>query len=205
MPLGLRGFFLLKNPGSLGQGGVSKRWMAATTLYRFKIDLSDVSRGFYETLDLRAAQHPSENLPYLLTRVIALALNFEPGLAFTGEGLGNPDEPCLSMPDSYGGMKIWIEIGSPSARKLHKAAKASKLVRVYTYKNPEALLKEISQNEVHKKKEIEIFSLEPELLEELAGKLERENRWTMIHDEGSLMIDTRQGPAQGELRQHFLP
>jgi uncharacterized protein YaeQ len=178
---------------------------APTTLYRFKIDVSDVSRGLYETLDLRAAQHPSETESYLLTRVIAFSLNHEPGLAFTGEGLGNPDEPCLSMPDSYGGLRLWIEIGNPSARKLHKASKASKVVKVFTYKNPESLLKEISQNEVHRKKDVEFYSLDSILLESLAEKLEKENRWTLIHDEGSLMIDTRQGSVQGELRRHYLP
>ncbi|MES3037442.1 MAG: YaeQ family protein, partial [Bdellovibrionota bacterium] len=46
-----------------------------STLYRFKIDLSDIERGVYEQLEFRVAQHPSESLVYLLTRVLAYVLN----------------------------------------------------------------------------------------------------------------------------------
>ena len=41
------------------------------TVHRFQIDLSDVDRGVYEALDLRVARHPSESVPYLLTRTLA--------------------------------------------------------------------------------------------------------------------------------------
>ena len=45
-------------------------------LYRFKIELSDPEKAAYLSLDFRIAQHPSESLQYLLTRVFAYALNF---------------------------------------------------------------------------------------------------------------------------------
>jgi len=44
------------------------------TIYRLQIELSDVDRGVYESLDLRLARHPSESMPYLLTRALAYAL-----------------------------------------------------------------------------------------------------------------------------------
>jgi uncharacterized protein YaeQ len=66
----------------------------ASTLYRFRIDLSDVDRGVYETLDFRIAQHPSETTTYLLTRVLAYALNTQPGLEFSSGGLSDPDAPA---------------------------------------------------------------------------------------------------------------
>ena len=43
----------------------------SATVYHIQIELSDVDRGVYEALDLRVARHPSESMPYLLTRVIA--------------------------------------------------------------------------------------------------------------------------------------
>lgn len=170
-------------------------------LYRFKIELSDISRSLYESIDVRAAQHPSETSTYLVTRVLAYALNYEPGLAFK-EGLNNPDEPCLSMPDARGGERLWIEIGNPSGRKLHKAAKASKEVKVYTYKSAESLLKEMEG--VYRAKEIQVFSFAPDFLEALSSGLVRENRWNLIYDEGSLLVDNGAGALQTEIQQHFL-
>ncbi|MDP6945710.1 MAG: YaeQ family protein, partial [Myxococcota bacterium] len=67
---------------------------SATSIVRFTITVSDVDRGIYDTLDLRAAQHPSETDEYLLTRVIAHALELDDGLAFS-RGLCVPDEPAL--------------------------------------------------------------------------------------------------------------
>ena len=65
-----------------------------STIFRFKIKLSDVDRGIYETLELRVAKHPSESDPYLLTRIIAYTLNVQEGIEFTG-GIASPDDPAI--------------------------------------------------------------------------------------------------------------
>ena len=67
-----------------------------TTLFRFRIDLSDVERGIYEALDFRVAMHPSESMPYLLTRTLAYCLNIQEGLEFSPSGLHDPDTPTLT-------------------------------------------------------------------------------------------------------------
>ncbi len=105
-------------------------------LYHFQLDLSDVDRGIYESLDFRTVQHPSETGIYLLSRVLAYALSYQEGLEFSPSGLGDPDAPVLRAMGAMGATEIWLEIGNPSARKLHKASKAAKNVIVYTYKNP---------------------------------------------------------------------
>ena len=40
-------------------------------IHRFEIALADVDRGVYQDLDLRVARHPSEDISYLVTRVLA--------------------------------------------------------------------------------------------------------------------------------------
>lgn len=172
------------------------------TLYRFRIELSDVDRGVYETLDFRAAQHPSESAPYLLTRVLALALNTQEGLDFTPGGLSDPDEPALRASDAHGSPQLWIEIGNPSPRKLHRAAKAAREVKVYTYKDPELLLKEISRENVHRASEIEIFSFPPKFLEALAARLERNNEWTILRNEGQLTVGIGERSESAEILRH---
>jgi len=57
------------------------------TLYTFDIDLADADRAVYESLALRVARHPSESEEYLVTRVLAYALELTEGIAFSAGGL----------------------------------------------------------------------------------------------------------------------
>lgn len=174
----------------------------STKLYRFKIELSDLDQGTYASLDFRVAQHPSESLSYLLTRVCAYALSFQDSLEFSAEGLHNPDEPAMMVKAPLGGIKVWIEIGNPSVRRLHKASKAAELVKVYTYKDPLVLLNELNAEEVYRKNEIEIFSIESLFLDQLEKTLQKENRWTMIHQDHVLLINGDSFNLQCEIRRH---
>lgn len=153
-------------------------------LYRFQIELSDIDRGVYESLDFRVAQHPSETYPYMLSRVLAYCLAYQEGLEFTPGGLADPEAPALRKLGMHNSVDLWIEIGNPSARKLHKAAKAAKDVMVFTYKNAEALVKEIREGEVHRVSEIQIFAFESEFLETLGKRVEKNNRWSLLVQQG---------------------
>lgn len=133
--------------------------------------------------------------------MIAYALNVEPGLEFSAGGLSEPDDPCISSDNPRGGKMLWIEVGNPSARRLHKAAKAARTVKVYTYKNPEPLIREMRAERVHNAEAIEVFALASEFLEELELKLERDNNWILFRDQGSLMITIGEEIIQGDLRR----
>ena len=51
--------------------------MALTaTIYNFEIELADGDRRVYESLALRVARHPSESEEYLVTRMLAYAMEF---------------------------------------------------------------------------------------------------------------------------------
>jgi len=95
-----------------------------STIYTFDINLADVDRGVYETLNLRVAQHPSETQDYLLTRVMAYCLQYTEGVAFS-KGLSDPDEPAIAVRDLTGVLKAWIDIGLPEPARLHRASKAA--------------------------------------------------------------------------------
>ncbi|MEO5666572.1 MAG: YaeQ family protein [Bdellovibrionota bacterium] len=179
--------------------------MAFATLYRFRIDLSDVDRGVYEALDFRAALHPSETPVYLVTRVLAFALNAQEGLAFSPGGLSDPDAPCMKVDDAGGGVRLWVEIGNPSARKLHKASKAADEVRVYTYKDPKILLDDIRSQEVHRAESLGIFSFDPRFLEKLVDSLEKDNAWSLLCSDGSLVVSlSKDRVEQSELKRHVV-
>ncbi|MFL5783264.1 MAG: YaeQ family protein [Bacteriovoracaceae bacterium] len=173
-----------------------------TTLYRFHIELSDIERAVYDSLDFRVAQHPSEGLHYMLTRVLAFALNSQEDLAFASAGLSDPDVAAISIPDVNGGFRLQIEIGNPSAKKLHKAMKVSRFVKVYTYKNPELMMKEVRDEKIHRAEEIEFFSISPAFIEELIPLLKKDNRWDMVINEGVMTIQAGENSVSGEVLGH---
>ncbi len=146
--------------------------------------------------------HPSESLPYLLTRVLAYALNATPELAFSPGGLSDPDAPAIFEKDPGGGERIWIEIGNPSARKLHRAAKSSRNVKVYTYKDPELLVRDMESNSVYNKERIEIYSFQDRFLALLGNILERDNHWNILRSDSSVTVSSGDFSESIEIQRH---
>ena len=104
--------------------------MALTsTMHRFAIELSDVDRGVYESFEVPLALHPSESVSFAVVRLLAFALEYRDQLAF-GRGIGAADEPAISAPGRHGTTALWVDIGAPSADRLHKAAKRADDVAV---------------------------------------------------------------------------
>ena len=147
--------------------------MALTaTIHTFSIQLSDVDRAVYETLALKVARHPSESAEHLVTRVLAYCLEHAEGIAFS-RGISDPDEPALSVRDLTGALKVWIDIGSPDAARLHKAGKSAPRVAVYTHKDPTQLLRQLQGEKIHRLEALEIHAIDRELVAALVRVLER--------------------------------
>ena len=157
------------------------------TIRRFRIDLSNVEAGVYETLDLRVAQHPSETLAYLITRLIAFSLEYTEGLAFS-KGLCVPDEPAAWAHDQTGRLITWVEVGQPSAERLHKASKRAESVVVYTHRDPELIHREARSTRVHQAERIMVTAIESSLLEVVEPTIERDNTWSLVASEGQLYM-----------------
>ena len=170
--------------------------MALTaTMYRFEINLSDVDRGVYETIELRVAQHPSESDGYLVTRVLAMALEYREGLAF-GRGVSSPDEAPLSAPGEMGRTALWVEIGHPSGDRLHKVTKLADEVVVYTHKSPEPILADLASGNVHRGEEVVVVALAPDFVDALAGLLTRNCRWDVLRNDGVLYVTSDEQTVQ---------
>ncbi len=168
-------------------------------LYKFKIELSDIDRNLYETLDFRISLHPSESVIYLITRALAYALSYEDRLEFSPHGLSDPDAPALQLLDLQGSPDLWIEIGNPAPRKLHKASKLAQRVVVYTHKDPSVLVDDIKKNSVHKAERIEIYSLNHYFLESLESSLEKSNQWSLMVQDQQLHLSTPEFTLTSEL------
>ena len=147
--------------------------MALTaTLYTLEIELADADRDVYESLELRAARHPSESEEYFVTRVLAYVLEYTEGIAFS-RGISDPEEPAITIRDLTGAITTWIEVGAPDAARLHKASKAASRVAVYTHKDPQQLLRNLAGAKIHRAESIELYAVDRALVRDLAAKLER--------------------------------
>jgi uncharacterized protein YaeQ len=166
------------------------------------VSVSDVDRDVYDTLDLRVARHPSETVRWMVTRTIAYALELAEGIAFSKGGLSDVEEPPLSVRDPTGRMLAWIEIGAPSADRLHKATKAAPRVALYTTSDLGHLRREIAGRKVHRVEEIEVFRVDPALVEAIEARVERRTAMSISRSGGTLYVDvagtTLEGPVSRE-------
>src|SRR3712207_731558 len=130
--------------------------MALTaTIHHFEIVLADVDRGVYETLDLRVAQHPSETATRMVVRTLAYCLSYADGIAFSKGGLSSTDEAPIAVHDPTGRLLHWIDIGAPSAERLHKASKTA-AVSIYTHELAQ-LRRQAESRTIHKVDAIEVW------------------------------------------------
>ena len=159
----------------------------SATMRRFQVELSDVDQGVYESLEVRAAQHPSESDRYLIARVLAFALEYQEDLHF-GRGVSSPDEATISTTDLTGQTKLWIEVGLPAPERLHKIAKLADQVVVYTHKDPEMMVAALKNAEVYRSEEIEVFRIDEELLQPLRDRVGKNNYWDLLRSEGRVYV-----------------
>lgn len=168
---------------------------------RFELSLADSDRGVFESLDWRVAQHPSESERYLVARVLARALQHADGLDFSKGGVSDDSEPALVQRDLRGDLLAWIEIGSPSPDRLHKASKASPRVVVYAWKQPDELAAAIAERRVHRAADLELYALDPSFLDAASILLDRNNRWDLSVASGSLYLTIGEQLLESDVRR----
>jgi uncharacterized protein YaeQ len=160
----------------------------SATVRRFTIQLADSDRGVYEELDWRVAQHPSEHERYLVARVLARALEHADGMEFSKGGVSDDEEPAIVQKNLRGEWMAWIEVGSPSADRLHKASKLAPRVVVYAWKQVDVLADAIREREVHRRDELELKSLPAETLDAIAATIDRVNKWDLSVAGGAIYL-----------------
>jgi uncharacterized protein YaeQ len=162
--------------------------MALTaTIYNLEVQLADTDRGVYETLTFKVAQQPSESDEHMMARVLAYCLEFTEGIAFS-KGIAESEEPALFVRDLTGALRVWIDIGSPDAARLHKASKAAPRVVVYTHKDPAQLLRALDGQRIHRAEELELYALDRPLIEALVARRERRTRFELTVTERHLYV-----------------
>lgn len=173
---------------------------AATTLYRFSIELSHVDRGVYQTLELRLAQHPSEPIERVVARALAYALLYEEGLEL-GKGLDDADEPALWTRDLTGRLLHWIDLGHPSAERLHLASKKAERVSIFCHKDLEVLRRELEKRKIHRAEQIAIWGIAPSFVAELGSLVERNTQLSVLVNDGELSVTIQDRTCSTQLER----
>lgn len=176
--------------------------MALTaTIYNIELDLADNDRSVYESLSLRVAQHPSESEEYLVTRVLAYALEYVDGIEFSAGGLSDPDSPAIAVRDLTGVLRTWVDIGTPDAERLHRASKAAPRVAVYVHRDPSPFMARLSGERIHKSDAVEIWAMDQGLLAQLVARLERRMSLSLAVTDRELYVSTGVESFTGQLRR----
>ncbi|MFK7830210.1 MAG: YaeQ family protein [Congregibacter sp.] len=103
-----------------------------STLFKVKLNVSDLDRNVYDDFALAVARHPSETDARMMLRIAAFALHADAGLEF-GRGISTDDEPDLWRKDLTGVIEQWIELGTPDPDRLRKACGRAEQVVLYAY------------------------------------------------------------------------
>lgn len=174
------------------------------TMHVMHIALSDVDRGVYETLELRLARHPSETVRYMLVRLLAYCLSYEDGIAFSKSGLSDPDEPPVAVRDPTGILLAWIEVGMPSADRLHKASKAARRVALFTAGDLALLRRDAASRPIYKVEDIDVWPLEVALLDQLEAHVGRTTKLELVRTDGVVYLTVGGATYESKLERASL-
>jgi len=171
------------------------------TIYTVTIDLSDLDRGVFETLELRVARHPSETAEYMLVRLMAYCLEYEEGIALT-EGVSSGDEPALVVRDLTGRVTAWIEVGLPDAARLHRGSKLAGRAAVYTHRDVRQLLAQLEGGRIHRAAEIPIRAFDRTAVDEAADSLDRRSAFTVTISGGDVHLSFADRTFEISMMEH---
>jgi uncharacterized protein YaeQ len=91
--------------------------------------------------------------------------------------------------DATGVLLAWIDVGLPSAERLHKAAKAARRVALYTTVDAAHVRREASQRAIHRASDIEVVHLDPAFVDAIGAKLERTSALGLTRNDGHLYAE----------------
>jgi uncharacterized protein YaeQ len=170
--------------------------MLTSTIFAFDIDLAHADREVYEQLSLRVARHPSESDEFLIARVLAYCLEYVEGIEFS-RGLSDADEPPIAVRDLAGTLLAWIDVGTPSPQRLHRASKAASRVVVYVHKEHRQWLPELAAATIHRREALELYAIDRVLIAAIVARLERRMSFALSVSDGELFVAFSDGNLSG--------
>lgn len=154
------------------------------TIYKSNIALSDLSRNYYDTLNLTIAQHPSETLERTMVRLAAFCFNARDGLVFT-KGLSTTDEPDIVAYDADGSVLLWLEVGEPTPERIKKATRVAQQVAIYSFNAKSPIWWE-KNNKAFDAMNVSIYQFSWTEVQALARMATRSMDWSVTISDGTV-------------------
>jgi len=173
----------------------------SATIYNLTVELADIDRGVYETLELRMARQPSESLEYMFVRLVAYCLEYTEGITFT-QGVAAGDEPAVYVLDLTGQVTAWIEVGLPDAERLHRGSKRAGRAAVYTHRDVDQLLQQYASKKIHQASAIPVYALDRRFVEEAANLLDRRATLSLSITDRQLYVTIGKHTLNSTLVEH---
>jgi len=161
------------------------------TIYKLKIALSDLNRDYYDALSLTLAQHPSESLERMVTRILAYCIDAQDYITFT-KGLSAIEEPAVWVKSLDDQLLLWIDVGEPALDRVKKSSRLAQALHIYTFNSKSDVW--WTQNS-HKlsKLNASIFQFNWQDIQAVAKLIQRTMDWSITITGNALYIATDQG------------
>jgi uncharacterized protein YaeQ len=158
-----------------------------SVIYRTSIQISDIDRGIYETVQTTVARHPSETEERLVARLLALALFYEPELIFT-KGLSAADEPDIWVKEPDDRVRLWVEVGLPEADRIIKASRHAERVALLACGKAYSSWSQQHFHRLERIGNLTVVNIDQAFLATLASQLERSINWSVTITESNLYL-----------------
>lgn len=165
------------------------------TIYKMNINLSDLNRDVYDTLNLTVAQHPSETAERMMARVVAYCLNAQEFLSFT-KGLSCADEPDIRAKSLDDQQLLWIDMGEPAFDRIKKASRQAKQVKIYSFNSKSDVWWKQNQSDFTSLANLEVIQFNFEQIQNLAKLLKRTMEFSVTISENSVYIAAESGECE---------
>ena len=103
-----------------------------STIYKAKLNVTDMDRHVYQEFPLTIACHPSETELRMMLRILAFAMHACERLEF-GRGISTDNEPDLWQKSLTDDIELWIDLGTPEESRIRKACGRAHRVVLYAY------------------------------------------------------------------------
>lgn len=171
--------------------------------YSFFIEIINPDSGLYESVRVKTARHPEESAVHLAARALTYAHAYRSGIQFS-EGLYQPDQPTLQVPDGIGGLTHWVEVGCPPVKKVKRALQeypaASCTIYFYEIAHIATFCHMLRGTKNNWIAPVTFYLIDPAMLEQLADALALRNRWTVTFIDSSIFLQTEATETSGWIR-----
>jgi uncharacterized protein YaeQ len=159
------------------------------TIFKATIELADMDRNYYDSLQLTLAQHPSETPQRLMVRLITFVINAHEDLRF-GKGVSDEDEAAIWQINYSDEIALWIELGQIDEKRIKKACNKAEQVKLYCYGSSVDTWWSQNKSALAKYSKLTVEQFETETTDALVNLLTRNMEFQCSIQDGQLWLSS---------------